>query len=60
MSEVIPTSSFKKQFKKVKNNPRWKKIFNGNLPFSNKSSWDYVISSFLNDTELPGYFYKFR
>ena len=25
MSEVIPTSSFKKQFKKVKNNPRWKK-----------------------------------
>ena len=33
MSEVIPTSSFKKQFKKVKNNPRWKKIFNGSLPF---------------------------
>lgn|SRR5699024_7870551 len=60
MSEVIPTSSFKKQFKKVKNNPRWKKIFNGNLPFSNKSSWDYVISFFLNDTELPGYFYEHK
>ena len=24
------------------------KIFNGSLPFSNKSSWDYVISYFLS------------
>jgi probable replication associated protein len=60
MSKVIPTSRFKKQYKKVKRNSHWNKAFNGKVPFEgdNRSPWDYVIDCFLNDEEIPEYFYE--
>ncbi len=58
MSKIVPTSKFKKQFKKVKKNPRWRKIFYGSLPFDNYSPWQYVINCFINDQPLDDYFYE--
>ena len=60
MSKVIPTGRFKKQRKKVIKNPRWHSIFYGEVPFENdhRSPWKYVIECFLNDQEIPEYFYE--
>lgn len=60
MSKIIPTGRFKKQRKKVKKNPRWHNIFYGEVPFENdhRSPWKYVIECFLNDQEIPDYFYE--
>ncbi|MBM6754851.1 replication associated protein [Lactobacillus alvi] len=60
MSEVIPTSHFKKQWKKVMKNPRWHNIFHGEVPFTDdhRSPWEYVINCFLNDEKIPDYFYE--
>lgn len=60
MSELKPTSAFKKMYKKVKKNPRWQPIFNGQVPFEHdeRSPWDYVVDHFLQDLPLPDYFYE--
>lgn len=60
MSKIIPTGRFKKQRKKVKKNSRWHNIFYGEVPFENdhRSPWKYVIECFLNDQEIPDYFYE--
>lgn len=60
MSKVIPINKFKKQYKKVKKNPRWNNIFNGKVPFKNdnRSPWRYIIDCFLADEKIPDYFYE--
>ncbi|TSO26638.1 replication associated protein [Lactobacillus sp. LL6] len=60
MSKILPVNKFKKQYKKVKNNPRWNKIFNGTVPFSNDngSPWEYVMECFLKDEQIDSYFYE--
>lgn len=60
MSRIIPISAFKKQLKKVKKNPRWNPIFNGQVPFpnDNRSPWKYVMDHFLSDEPLDEYFYE--
>ena len=60
MSEIKFTNTFKKQYKKVKKNPRWKPIFLGTTPFkeNNCSPWDYVMNCFLKDLPVPKYFYE--
>lgn len=58
MSKIVPTSKFKKQFKKVRKNPRWHNIFYGSLPFNKLSPWEYVVDCFLNDQPLDDYFYE--
>lgn len=60
MSKVIPTTRFKKQYKKVKKNSLWHNVFCGEVPFedSHHSPWEYVINCFLTDQEIPEYFYE--
>ena len=57
MSELKPTGAFKKMYKKVKKNPRWQPIFNGQVPFERdeRSPWNYVVDHFLQDLPLPDY-----
>lgn len=49
-------------FKKVKKNHRWRPIFNKPTAYagSEKSSWDYIIDCFLNDYDIPTYFYPHK
>ena len=58
MSKVFPTSRFKKQYKKVKKDPRWNSIFNGKVPFTddNRSAWEYIMDCFINNKKIPKYF----
>lgn len=61
MSDVLFTSAFKKSYKKIKKNPRWKPIFKGEVPFEDKlhrSPWDYVLDCFYDDIPIPEYFYE--
>lgn len=60
MSKVIPTTRFKKHYKKVKKNSRWKNIFSGKVPFKddNRSPWKFVMDCFFNDEKIPDYFYE--
>lgn len=60
MSKVIPTTRFKRHYKKVKKNSRWKNIFSGKVPFKNdnRSPWKFVMDCFLNDEKIPDYFYE--
>lgn len=53
------TALFHKQFKKVKRNPRWKPVFQGQVPFLSQkiSPWQFVISCFFQQAPLPDYFY---
>lgn len=60
MSKVVPTSKFKRQYKKVRKDTRWKRIFSGSVPFENSqlSPWQYIMNCFLKDLEIPKYFYE--
>lgn len=59
MSKITPTTQFKRQYKVVKKNPRWRPIFNGKVPFDAeaRSPWDYIIDCFLTNKSVPEYFY---
>lgn len=59
MSEVAPTSEFKKEYKAVRKDPRWRPIFTKEVPFKDpkhRCPWDYVLDCFYNDQPLPPYF----
>lgn len=61
MSDVIRTSHFKSQFKKVKKDPRWRPIFQQPLrimPSENRSPWQSILDCFFDDTPIPAYFYS--
>ena len=60
MSKILPTSKFKRQYKRVRKDTRWNRIFNGTVPFedSRLSPWQYIINCFLEDLEIPKYFYE--
>ncbi|GEM_PF-1783708 len=60
MSKIIPTNRFKKQYKKIKKNPRWRKIFQDTVVFdkNHRSAWRYVMDCFINDQPIPEYFYE--
>lgn len=61
MSDVLFTSTFKKSYKKVRRNPRWKPIFDGEVPFEDeqhRSPWNYVLDCFYEDISIPNYFYE--
>jgi len=57
--KIYFTANFKRQYKKARKNPRWRPIFEGQVPFDEKkrSPWSYIRDSFVNRVPLPAYFY---
>lgn len=58
--EIKLTSQFKKQYKKVKKDPRWQPIFNHHVSFANdqRSPWKYVLDCLIEEQTIPNYFYE--
>lgn len=53
------TKNFKRQYKKIRRDPRWRPIFEGHVPFDSqgRSPWAYIRDSFVDRQQLPEYFY---
>lgn len=59
MSKIAVTSRFKKEYKAVRKNARWRPIFQKEVSFADakhRSTWDYVLDCFYQDRPLPAYF----
>lgn len=56
---LVPTTKFKKHYKKAKLNNRWQSIFNKSSHYEGTelSSWDFVIHCLIEGLEIPKYFY---
>ncbi|MCZ3521501.1 hypothetical protein L2826_08250 [Lactobacillus gasseri] len=62
MARVIKyTKTFKKQFKKRRQDPKWRSIFKSSLPQEfddqKRSPWKYIIQCLIEDKTIPDYFY---
>ena len=62
MAKVIKyTKTFKKQFKKRRQDPKWRSIFKSSLPQEfddqKRSPWKYIIQCLIEDKTIPDYFY---
>ena len=64
MARVIKyTKAFKKQFKKRRQDPKWRSIFKSSLPQElddqKRSPWKYIIQCLclIEDKTIPDYFY---
>ena len=62
MARVIKyTKTFKKQFKKRSQDPKWRSIFKSSLPQElddqKRSPWKYIIQCLIEDKTIPDYFY---
>lgn len=62
MARVIKyTKAFKKQFKKRRQDPKWRSIFKSSLPQEfddqKRSPWKYIIQRLIEDKTIPDYFY---
>ena len=62
MAKVIKyTKAFKKQFKKRRQDPKWRSIFKSSLPQElddqKRSPWKYIIQCLIEDKTIPDYFY---
>lgn len=62
MARVIKyTKAFKKQFKKRRQDPKWRSIFKSSLPQEfddqKRSPWKYIIQCLIEDKNIPDYFY---
>ena len=62
MAKVIKyTKAFKKQFKKRRQDPKWRSIFKSSLPQEfddqKRSPWKYIIQCLIEDKTVPDYFY---
>lgn len=56
--EIKITKQFKKQYKSVKKNPKWKNIFtSGTMADKNMSPFEYIIECLINDRQIPKYYY---
>lgn len=58
---IKPTKQFKKQFRKRKQDPKWRKIFKGELPAEidtqKRSPWQFITECLINEQAIPEYFY---
>lgn len=62
MARVIKyTKALKKQFKKRRQDPKWRSIFKSSLPQElddqKRSPWKYIIQYLIEDKTIPDYFY---
>ena len=62
MARVIKyTKTFKKQFKKRRQDPKWRSIFKSSLPQElddqKRNPWKYIIQCLIEDKTIPDYFY---
>ena len=62
MARVIKyTKAFKKQFKKRRQDPKWRSIFKSSLPQElddqKRNPWKYIIQCLIENKTIPDYFY---
>lgn len=62
MTKVIKyTKNFKKQFKKRRQDPKWRSVFKSSLPqeldYQERSPWEFIIQCLIEDKTIPDYFY---
>lgn len=55
------TKTFKKQFKKRCQDPKWRSVFKSSLPQEldeqERSPWKFIIQCLIEDRTIPDYFY---
>lgn len=55
------TKTFKKQFKKRRQDPKWRSVFKSSLPQElddqERSPWKFIIQCLIEDKTIPDYFY---
>lgn len=61
LSKIKYTKAFKKQFKKRRQDPKWRSIFKSSLPQEfddqKRSPWKHIIQCLIEDKTIPDYFY---
>lgn len=62
MTKVIKyTKNLKKQFKKRRQDPKWRSVFKSSLPqeldYQERSPWEFIIQCLIEDKTIPDYFY---
>jgi mRNA-degrading endonuclease YafQ of YafQ-DinJ toxin-antitoxin module len=56
--EIKRTTKFKKQYKKIRYNPKWKLIFSkGTMADPERSPFEYIVGCLLNEIQIPKYYY---
>lgn len=58
-NQLFPTSNFKKHFKKVKRDSRWRPIFAKPSQYSGTSlpPWEFIRDCLITGEPIPDYFY---
>jgi len=53
---IKPTKNFKNQYKKIRNNPKWKQIFTiGTMADPEKSPFEYIIECLIHSKGFKDY-----
>ncbi|WP_262316581.1 type II toxin-antitoxin system YafQ family toxin [Lacticaseibacillus parakribbianus] len=58
-NELFPTRSFRKNFRRVKQDPRWRAIFSKPSRYEGTTlpPWEFIRNCLLNNVPIPSYFY---